>query len=165
MSETAARWLLGLMIAWVLLFVLVGIVGRFVYRRRGYPTKPSFMKEIRLRDDIETIVKKLAPAFQNGFVVKDRTDEHLLIEKQHHDPPSIMTIEFDRPFGSCPWSVTYVMVKCPNHPMCNWRWSDSTNAIRRKKPQAIPPGTDPETTSAVRPTLDPHTVQADNRAD
>lgn len=133
MSETGARWLCAIMIAWVVIFVLAAIYGRIVYRRRGYPPKPSFLKSIRLRDDIETIFKKLAPAWEEGFEVKDRNDDYLLIQKQFHDPFSVMTIEFHRPFGCCPWSLTYVKVKCPNHPLYSWKWGNGTNAFRRKK--------------------------------
>lgn len=133
MSETASQWLLAAMIAFGT-FVAVGIgVTTFFYRRFGYPAKPNFVRKIRLRDDIDTINTKIEPALHEGFRIVERNDELLIMEKLYDEPSCLMTIEFHRPFGWCPWSVTFVSVKCFKHPWMSWRSSSSSNVWRRNK--------------------------------
>jgi hypothetical protein len=133
MSETASQWLLAGMIAFGT-FVAVGIgVTTFTYRRFGYPATPTFVRRIRLRDGIEMISKQIEPALHEGFRITERNDELLILEKLYDEPSCVMTIEFHRPFGWCPWSETCVRVKCFKHPWLSWRSSSSSNAWRRNK--------------------------------
>jgi len=134
MSETAINWLLSAMIGFAIFFIVGSGVSMYLYRRFGYPPKPRFLKGIRLRDDIETINKKIEPALQEGFRVKERHEELLVLEKSYDEPPCVMTVEFHRPFGWCPWSSTFVNLKCIKHPWLSWKASSSSNAFRRKKP-------------------------------
>lgn len=133
MSETASHWLLLGMIAFATIFVIGGGMGMYFYRKFGYPTTPRFLKSIRLRDDIDTIYKKIAPALEEGFRVTERTDELLILEKSYDDPSCEMIIEIERPSGWCPWSMTFVRVKCPKHPWMSWKSSSGSNAYRRKR--------------------------------
>jgi hypothetical protein len=133
MSETASQWLLAAMIAFGT-SVAVGIgVTTFFYRRLGYPTMPSIVRKIRLRDGIEVIEKKIEPALREGFRVIERNDELLIMERLDDEPSCLMTIEFHRPFGWCPWSTTTVRVKCFKHPWVSWSDSSSSNTWRRTK--------------------------------
>ncbi len=133
MSETASQWLLAAMIAFGTL-VAVGIgATTFIYRRFGYPAIPNFVRRIRLRDDIEAIKTKMEPALHEGFRITEQNDELLILEKTYDEPSCVMTIEFHRPFGWCPWSVTRVRVKCFKHPWLSWNSGSGSNVWRRNK--------------------------------
>jgi len=111
-------------------FVVSGLVAHlYFYRKLGYPPMPHFMRTIRLRDDLDAIHEKIEAAILDGFVVKHRDEDTLIIEKVYREPACVMTIEFLRRRWE---SHNRVSVKCQERRWLNWSKSSGRTSGPRK---------------------------------
>ena len=114
-------------------FVAIGyLTTSYFYRRLRYPGRPSFMKGISLRDDVETVFRKIEPAIHEGFCVKAHDARQLVLEKAFVDPHCVMTIKFVR--DRICWQK--ISVRCENRRWLNWFSSCGLNVRPRRRPNA-----------------------------
>jgi len=142
------------LLLWGGIALFVTLVGAMLavhsqhYRRHGYPPSPRWMGRIMATDDLDAVQKKLAPAFQEGFEIRQRDERWLVIEKTFVDPACVMTVEYYRK-GRFTWQKLSVV--CVNHKWLNWSWSTGghrsqwpTRRPHPPSPETAPTGTSPE---------------------
>ena len=125
MTPISVFWILS---AAVGVFVASAFVANvYFYRRFGYPAKPEFLKAIQLRDDLDVIWEKAQAALEDGFQVKERTSNVLVLERECSDPRCIMTIRLQPGWRK-------LTVQCPDHPWLSWVEGGGWKPFIRKSP-------------------------------
>jgi hypothetical protein len=118
------HYFLGICAAFGAVLAVGLLIRAYWYRRVGYPTTPAFLKKVRFSYDIDTIYRTIEPSIRGVFLVKQRDNDTLVIERTFENPRCVMTIDF---FRSPTSSHNRIVVTCHDRPSLNW---DSTRSTR-----------------------------------